>query len=520
MKLIRKQKVTYYECICTGSLELLEEDKPLAKLLKKFDDGGVDLIYQDAYLSKFADGLISNFEKEGLINGKLLTPKAREIIKTQKSWKSLRGRYKFTIAQDGAYCYIVNCEPYYSDDTKNLKLYKDKRFQFVGEFENSKGMHIREVKLDPALYLSDGETVDLDCVFDYEASKNSYAIETENGRIEFPENPHTFKIIDNSKSEEFLSEALSAYGCFSRRGTRVMLDDYDKRNPLIEEVLVQIFQNGDFSTQIDEFSRIENIKISIIDSSVAKDILMEYLSRRANKTYCGMSEIQTAISDFYSLFKDCVNIQEKALNVFEELKVYTSINNQTAYLRLRAYEDLMPDVIGENAYIAQIKDYSGDTKSMLDLVKSMVGEMRVESVKTITKYAYRNPGISKAFSLFGNALKKAYGAELEVITAEDTKQYQNQYAKKYFDELSGNENLRITMKPMDEIKDIHDRYFLFKTANGQVWYKMSGEIDALKYKDLDFSDVDESSVGSIKEMTIYTVTEDGIPEKVKKIMEV
>ena len=42
MKLIRKQKVTYYDCICTGALELLEDDKPLAKLLKKFDNGGVD----------------------------------------------------------------------------------------------------------------------------------------------------------------------------------------------------------------------------------------------------------------------------------------------------------------------------------------------------------------------------------------------------------------------------------------------------------------------------------------------
>ncbi len=519
MKLIRKQKVTYYDCICTGALELLEDDKPLAKLLKKFDDGGVDEVCQDAVLSKFAEGLLSNFEKEGLINGKLLTPKAREIIQTQKSWKALRGRYKLEIVMDGAYCCIVNCEPYYSDDTKNLKLYKDKRFQFIGEFENSKGMHLREVKLDPAVYLSDGETIDLDCVYDYETSKNSYAIETENGRIEFPENPHTFKIIDNSKSEEFLSEALSVYGCFSRRGTRVMLDSYDKRNPLIDEVLTQIFKNGDFSTSIDENSRIENVQTSIIDSSVAKSVLMEYLSRRASNAYCGISEIQTAISDFYSLFKDCVGIKEKARNVFEELMEYTSNNNQTAYLRLRAYEDLMPDDVRGNLYISQIKDYSGDSKSMLDLVKAMVGEMKIESVKTITKYAYRNPGISKAFAVFGDALKKAYGAELEVITAEDTKQYQNQYAKRYFDELLDNKNLKITMKSMDDIKDIHDRYFLFETSNGRVWYKMSGEIDALKYKE-DFSDIDESTVGNIKEMTVYMVTEDGIPEKVKKIMEV
>ena len=298
-----------------------------------------------------------------------------------------------------------------------------------------------------------------------------------------------------------------------------MLDSYDKRNPLIDEVLTQIFKNGDFSTSIDENSRIENVQTSIIDSSVAKSVLMEYLSRRASNAYCGISEIQTAISDFYSLFKDCVGINEKARNVFEELLEYTSSNNQTAYLRLRAYEDLMPDDVRGNLYISQIKDYSGDTKSMLDLVKAMVGEMKIESVKTITKYAYRNPGISKAFAVFGDALKKAYGAELEVITAEDTKQYQNQYAKRYFDELLDNKNLKITMKNMDDIKDIHDRYFLFETSNGRVWYKMSGEIDALKYKE-DFSDVDESTIGNIKEMTVYTVTEDGIPEKVKKIMEV
>ena len=139
MKLITKQSITYYDCICTGSMNSYEENKPLAKLLKRFDENEVGHALQDEALSKFANGLISNFESEGLMNSGALTPKAKEIIKNQKAWRPLRGQFKMSIVQDGNSCYIVNCEPYYSDNTMGCQLNKTE-FQFVGDYENDVSM--------------------------------------------------------------------------------------------------------------------------------------------------------------------------------------------------------------------------------------------------------------------------------------------------------------------------------------------------------------------------------------------
>ena len=515
MKLITKQSITYYDCICTGSMNSYEENKPLAKLLKRFDENEAGPALQDEALSKFANGLISNFESEGLMNSGALTPKAKEIIKNQKAWRPLRGQFKMSIVQDGNSCYIVNCEPYYSDNTMGCQLNKTE-FQFVGDYENDKGMHIKDIKLDLHCYLSKAKTVDIDCIYDYESGQCSYSIENKSGRIEFAENTYTFKIIDESKAEGHLMEALSNYGCFSRKNTKVILDSYDDRNPFIDEVLTQVFSKGSFSTSLNINTKIDDIKLSISDYQTTRSVLLEYLSRKAQNTYCGISEIQTAVSDFYALFDRYATIKQKSQNLFESLMEYTSAKNPIAHLRLQAYKDLMPTGI-ENLYIAQVKDYSGDDKSMDDLVNDMIDKKKVISVTTITKYAYKNPGISVGLSLFANALKKR-NIDFTVVTAEDTKQYQKPYAKKYYNELLDNENLKVIVKNFDDIKDIHDRYFLFETTNGKIWYKMSGEIDALKYNNTDFSNVDEYTKGEIKEMTVYMVEETGIPDKVKTVM--
>ena len=193
---------------------------------------------------------------------------------------------------------------------------------------------------------------------------------------------------------------------------------------------------------------------------------------------------------------------------------YTSNKKPTAHLRLQAYRDLAP-LDKDNSYIAQVKDYSGDEMSMTDLVNDLIGRNDVISVTTITKYAYNNAGISVGLSLFANALNKKY-IDFKVITSEGDKQ--KSYAKKYYNELLNNKNLKVNIKKADDIKDIHDRYFLLEKSNGRIWYKMSGEIDALQFKNVDFADVDENTQGEIKEMTVYTVEENGIPNKVKTIM--
>ena len=308
MKLNTKRLVTYYECICTGSMSSLEEDKPLAKLLEKIDNGD----FQGGALSRFYDGLISNFESEGLINSGALTPKAREIIATQKSWKMLRGQFKMSFVQSGDLCYIVSCEPYYSDNTRDFKLCKGKSFNIVGEYKNDREMHIKDVKLDSNCYLSLEKNVDLNCIYDYEDKKCSYSVEANSGIIEFEENIYTFKLIDETKAWESLNNAISNYGCFSISGTSVILDKYDIGNPLIEGVISQVFGHGSFNVKAGDSGAIEDIKLSITDYSVAKEVLLEFLSRRAEQKYCGISEIQAAINEFYSLLESCPSMRQKS----------------------------------------------------------------------------------------------------------------------------------------------------------------------------------------------------------------
>ena len=42
MKLVRKMKVNYGELICTGRINSLEENKPLAAMLANIEKNGID----------------------------------------------------------------------------------------------------------------------------------------------------------------------------------------------------------------------------------------------------------------------------------------------------------------------------------------------------------------------------------------------------------------------------------------------------------------------------------------------
>jgi hypothetical protein len=86
MRLIKKQQVDYYECICTGSVTTLEENAPLAGMLLRLKNEGSAGIEEDTVLKNFAKGLISSFERDGYLNGGLLTATGEDIVRMGKAW--------------------------------------------------------------------------------------------------------------------------------------------------------------------------------------------------------------------------------------------------------------------------------------------------------------------------------------------------------------------------------------------------------------------------------------------------
>jgi hypothetical protein len=165
--------------------------------------------------------------------------------------------------------------------------------------------------------------------------------------------------------------------------------------------------------------------------------------------------------------------------------------------------------------------------SVNGLVEEMLGDRSdIVSITALTKYAYRNASISRAFCNFANALKRRYNVPLHLITARDFSAEQAIVAKEYFDALTASENIILTEKEKREIEKIHDRYFCIKRSDGSVeWLKMSGELDAIRYQN-DFVDgkhprvgINEDSVGRVKEMTVVRVDQEGIPMSVRELME-
>ena len=526
MKLIKKQQVSYYECICTGTVSTLEENSPLAGMLTRLKNEGFDGFEKDEVLKKFAKGLVSSFERDGYINGGYLTAIGEEIVRTKKCWKTLRGQFKLCIVSAENQQYIVEFKPYYKDDRTGFSLQKNMFLRFYGEFENDKGMKIKDLIIDPNVYVGNGKTVDLECVYDYDTNLNSYAVVLDNKKIEFPENAHMFKLVDNSDSLTILQHGLSKFNCFSQQRGRVRISKYGF-DPGVSDVLEQIFERGEFAIAIDDNIHIESIRANVDDSQTACELLLTYLERYAEKQYLSVDEIGTRISEFYYRFADCADIGDSSSGVFERLLTRTSRSNKTAYLRLLAYQNLGPEG-QQRAYQSQVRDFSNRTMSLQELVTEMIGEKSdVISVTALTKYAYKNASISRAFCNFANALKRRYNIPLELITARDLSSEQAEVAKEYFDSLTTNQNVILIEKQKRELERVHDRYFCIKRSDGTVeWLKMSGELDAIRYAN-DFKDgnhpaegIDENTVGRVKEMTVVRVSEEGIPSNVRLLMEV
>lgn len=525
MRLIRKQTVTYKEIICTGELVSLTENKPLAKLLGRLE-GGISELFSDEKLKRFAVGLLSSFEADGYVSNKRLTEKGIEVIRSQKEWKELKGCFKLSVVESGKYMYIVDFVPRYGEDIMGFSLNKNAPLNFYGDYENNRGMSIRDIRLNPTYYIGNQQKLDIECIYDYDIKRNMYAIYVNDKKIEFPENARTFKLLDNYGANELLRNALVNFGSYGVDGDLVIMRSASG-NELYENSLNEIFETGQFDAASPDGSyEIRGIRTIIKDASVMRQCLMKYLTCKAEKSYCGYGEVAALISAFYNLFKNCPTISDNTQNIYSSLIEETYHSNKTAYLRLRAYKDLFPDNIQQNHIIRQPKDFSNGRMSVAELVKEIVGSEKPTKVTMLTKYAYKNAAISRTIILMSHALKRLYNIPLRLITAKDPMYNQSDIARELYKQIENDDNIVHEEKTMKDIEKIHDRYYKIEYISGQiVWIKMTGELDAFRYSG-DFidgktpaSDVDENTQAYVKEMTILGIDDKGIIPMVKRAME-
>ncbi|MDE7330520.1 MAG: hypothetical protein K2N30_05505 [Clostridia bacterium] len=526
MRLVRKVNARYVEVICTGSIVSLEENKPLASMLATIQENGIDCFFADEKLKKFAVGLLHSFENDGLINSRVLTPLGKDVIKNKKAWKELKGIFKLCVVVSDKYSYIVDFVPQYGDEISGYQLQKNASLKFMGDYENNRGMHIKDVKLNPNCYIGNNRVVEIECVYDYKTDRNAYVVDIDGKRVEFPENPNTFKLVDSYDAKDLLRAALVNYGNFSVNDTQVTIIGHEN-NKLFDNAINDTFDKGSFNAIAGDMSYdITDIRTIIKDEEIAKGLLMKFLINKAKEKYCGYSEVASLIATFYGLFERCPDILVNTQTIYANLIEKAAASNKTAYLRLRAYEDLMPDTIQGNYEVMRPKDFSNSKMSIAELVKQIVGRDTAKSVTLLTKYAYKNAAISRAINLFANALRRQYNIPLRLITAKNTERIQAEAAKEFYEELKTNPNIIFSEKAIKDIEKIHDRYYRVERESGDVvWIKMTGELDAFRYNN-DFvdgktpnGDIDENTTASVKEMTIIGVGEDGIIPAVIKAME-
>ena len=514
MKLKTKGEVQVIEAIVTGELWSLKQNIPLAKMLDKIDKDGVLAFYQDESVKKFANGLINSFRQDGLMNGDSLTQEGKTVVETEKAWKILKGQFKILVAFKDRYQYIVDCYPCTEVDVTGFKN-QNLPIKFIGEYKNNFDVDIKKVVFDPTWYVSESKTIEMDSCYDYLNDKNVYEIIYNDKKYVFDENEYTFKLFDSHNAIDLLVSAMSTYKDFKVERSSVKLYNYDN-NPLLLPVITEIFEKGSFDVRVSEYA-IEDIKISIENESVVKALLLEYLLRKAEERYLGYEEIRNLITSFYALFEKCISVSDSTERIYTQLLELSKSRKSTAYLRLLAYKDLMPDMLFRS-YEIDTRDFSNQRMSMDDIVREMFSDIKeIKSVKMATQYACKNISISRNARLFAESLKNNYNVPLTFITCND--ESANETAKDFFNRLKHDRNVKFILVGKEEIsKKIHDRYILVEKGDGEkVWFKMSGELDAVRY---DANDkVTKDAIAYIKEMTVYKVSDDGIIDDVKSLME-
>jgi hypothetical protein len=513
---------TIKKYIVQGKIEIYKEDPALASVLKRIENGGG--IVALGNLGVFGTGLKESFESEKLTLDGQITDKGREIAKTGFNWKGLAGRFVLDILELDGKFYLLNCIEYNGQDTKS---YTDSPtlLQLKDEYRIVNGKNAyRNIRLDTHAKVEvTPKKVTVAISYDFDEKTVTYSV---NNDLAFAET-NNFSHIDYVMACAKLTDVVENYGLKTDNHDNVYIRDYNKSHatPLQKELIGNLFdKRGSIQVKKDEYM-VKELRLIVDKTNDADELLYEYLSRAADKHYLGYSEVSSLISEFYGFFKSCTYISQNTDGVYSKMLERMSIENRKAFLRLQACLDIAPDIT-KSPFQLECIDLSNKNCSVEDIAFNIVGpEKDITSVTMITKYAYKNAAISRACGLLADALKVRYNVKLRLITSKDSKD-QTYSARKFYEKLKNHPNVEKFLEKSEyDLKNIHDRYYRITHESGKnEWLVLTGELDTLRY-DKDFidgkarTDITHETKGTVKEMRIIRIKEEGLPKNVKKEME-
>ena len=540
---------TYY---VTGSLEQKTKNEPLQKMLKKIKDGGMNTFLNDSELKGFAQGLRYSFENDGYINEDgSITAAGEDIVNTGRAWHSLQGAFLFTVLRYKQRAYLLDAQladNKNSGDNKNV-IFDPPRPELELNYSEY-AEKFRNIQIDKYVAFCKQQPKDraVTFEFDYERAECDVTATFDTKPYKFTTKESSdFSIMKLSEAQDLLEERenkekVLVYHSQDTKAVQIQV-------PAAEDIakkswLKNFFEKGAFSLARIHPDGIKgeindiHLYIDKDDTATAEILLNEYLLRKAESTYLGYEETGRLVNTFQELFVSqekgaaaCPPIIKETKAVYDGLvKCAKDIaaEHPNAYLHLQAYIDLAP-ANTLKPYIE--KDFTMNLTnqeiSFNDLVGQIFGEERnITAISALSKYTASNGRNARAFMLLAESIAQKFGQKLTLITTEETANSLPGYRdsdKKWFEKMQGCKHIQLNMQKRDGLKDIHDRYFKITRSDSSVeWRVMTGELDTIRFENdapRIREDIRCDEKGKVKEMTVSKIKQDGVPDKLVKIME-
>lgn len=517
MRIEKRQNIEIYNGKILAELTQTLPNPIVQQLLLQIKTGTIESLKNSEELNSFSTGMIKSFEKSGYIDSSgTLTPLGVDITSSGKVPKRLKSLFDVLFLNKDGVNYLIKCSiPASSEAQKELRnavlpgRFADKRFKTEG----STSLEIQDIRMtDSNFLLQEKSSIELKSVYDFQKNTCNNKFSYKNDSFEFfTSDENVFYILNSRAAKSVLRECLeeaSGNAFLIDDGAVILTSFNEAQKKLIWRYLKDIFQRHEFDFVKDEFE-IHEIKLQL-DNRAKYEVLMSYLIEEAERKYLGLDEISRLIRKFPECFEKCDPIEETTVSIFKTLCENASKKDKKAYLHLRAFSDLNPNIIEHTYEYKKPIDYSTQTISWQDFVSDILqSESNIKSVTTLSKYVSINEYIALGLSFISECLKSNYGIKLNVITSY----FENQ-RNRYWNRL--NQNVNLINKNKDDIKGVHDRYWkIVRNDNSEFWFKTTTEVDAIKYTDPNTADY--KTKGQVKELTIMYVSPEGIREEIKKL---
>lgn len=516
MRIEKKQNIEVHNGKILAELTQTFSNPVVQQLLLQVKTGTISALQKSEELGSFSTGMIKSFEKSGYLDrtGEL-SPLGEEIATSGMVPKRLKSLFDVVFLNKDGVNYLIKC----SIPSTGEQLKEAQNIKLPGKFADDKyhtdgpsSLDIQDLHMTDSNFLSfEKSTIEIKSVFDFQKNSCDNRFVYKNDNYEFYTNDNNvFYVLNSRAAKSVLRECLE-----EASGNAFLIDDGNVRltsfneaqKKLIWRYLKEIFERHEFDFVNGEFE-IHEIKLHL-DDRAKNDVLLSYLLDEAEKKYLGFDEITRLVKRFPECFEECSPIEETTVSIFNSLFRKASQNNKKAQLRLRTFSDLNPNVIEKAYEYKKPIDYSTQTVSWQDFLSDVLqGENNIKSITTLSKYVSINDYIALGFSQISECLQENYGIKLNVISSY----FENQ-KNRYWNRLKQSVNL--INKNKDDIKGIHDRYWkVVRNDNSEFWFKMTTEVDAIKY--LDAQNADYKTKGTVKELTIIYVSPEGIQEDIKR----